>query len=102
MGIMSARAFSGWSYLHAMALYGWSGDTAIFQNSWGEKSPQKIVMVDFDKVIDFWIILPYFISDFSDLKPEHWAFESINSCADKKYLLGYCLLYTSSFNVSCG
>ncbi|PWM68211.1 MAG: S-layer protein, partial [Clostridiales bacterium] len=26
---------------------------------------------------------------FSDLKPEHWAFESINYCADKKYLLGY-------------
>lgn len=89
MGIMSARAFSGWSYLHAMALYGWDGNTAVFQNSWGENSPQKIVKVDFDKVIDFWIILPYFISGFSDLKPEHWAFESINYCADKKYLLGY-------------
>jgi hypothetical protein len=57
--------FSFGSGLHAMALYGWDGDTAIMQNSWGENHNRKIVELPFDKIKEFWLILPFEIANFN-------------------------------------
>ena len=79
----------GGNYLHAMALYGWEGDTAIFQNSWGENDAHKIVKIDFDKCEEFWLIMPFEIGNFKDISTQHWAYKSIAKCVEKKILLGY-------------
>ena len=70
-----------------MALYGWEGNTAIMQNSWGDKCP--IVKLDFDVIEEIWLIMPFKIADFKDLPSSHWAYEPILRCVDKKLLLGY-------------
>jgi hypothetical protein len=78
-----------WSVgLHAMALYGWDGDTAIMQNSWGEKN-NPIVKVAFKDIEEFWLIVPFEIANFTDLSSEHWAYDSIIKCVDEKLLMGY-------------
>ena len=88
MAIVDTEHFY-WSVgLHAMALYGWNGDTAIMQNSWG-KDKKPIVEVAFDDIEEFWLIMPFEIASFTDLPTEHWAFESIVRCVDEKFLLGY-------------
>lgn len=75
--------------LHAMALYGWDGDTAIMQNSWGEKHKARIVELPFDKIKEFWLILPFSIMNFSDISEAHWAYSYIAKCVEKEIMLGY-------------
>ena len=75
--------------LHAMALYGWNRDKAIMQNSWGEKHKAKIVELDFDKILEFWLILPYSVMDFKDIHEAHWAYNDIAKCVEKEIVLGY-------------
>lgn len=74
---------------HAMALYGWNGDTAIMQNSWGEKSNAKIVELDFDDIEEFWLITPYSLMNFTDVLESHWAYGDITKAVEKEILLGY-------------
>ena len=87
MACVDTQQFYFGSGMHAMALYGWEGNTAIMQNSWGDKCP--IVKVDFDLIEEFWLIVPFEIVNFTDLSTEHRAYESILRCVDKKLLLGY-------------
>lgn len=88
MAIVNTKHFWWSGGLHAMALYGWNGDTAIMQNSWGEKK-KPIVEVDFDKIEEFWLVVPFEIANFTDLSSEHWAYDSIIKCVDEKLLMGY-------------
>ena len=89
MAITEVASFSFGSGLHAMALYGWDKDTAIMQNSWGENHRQKIVKLPFDKIKEFWLILPFEIANFKDISTQHWAYKAIAKCVEKKVLLGY-------------
>ncbi len=89
MAVTDVADFSFGSGLHAMALYGWNGDTAIMQNSWGENHNRKIVELPFDKIKEFWLILPFEIANFKDISTEHWAYKSISNCVEKRLLLGY-------------
>lgn len=79
----------GGNYLHAMALYGWEGNKAIFQNSWGEDDANKIVKIDFDKCEEFWLIKPFEIANFKDISTQHWAYKAILKCAENDILIGY-------------
>lgn len=88
MAVVNMRKFSVNSGYHAMALYGWNGDTAIMQNSWGEDD-HPIVRIAFDEIEEFWLIVPFEIASFTDLTTEHWAYDSIINCVDKRLLLGY-------------
>lgn len=88
MTVVNTKHFYWSGGLHAMALYGWNGDIAIMQNSWGEDK-KPIVEVPFDDIEEFWLIVPFEIANFTDLSAEHWAFESIVKCVDEKILLGY-------------
>lgn len=74
---------------HAMALYGWDGDTAFMQNSWGEKSNAKIVELDFDDIKEFWLITPYSLMNFADVPDGHWAYSDIAKAVEKEIMLGY-------------
>ena len=89
MAVTEVSSFYFGSGLHAMALYGWDGDTAIMQNSWGENSRQKIVELPFAKIKEFWLILPFKIANFKDISTQHWAYKAISKCVDKRILLGY-------------
>jgi hypothetical protein len=88
MAVVKMRKFSSQSGYHAMALHGWNGDIAIMQNSWGEDK-MPIVELPFDDIEEFWLIVPFEIANFTDLSPEHWAYESIFKCVEEKILLGY-------------
>jgi hypothetical protein len=89
MAIVRARKFSTYIGYHAMALYGWDGDIAIMQNSWGEDNPHKIVELDFDDIEEFWMITPFSVMNFTDLDETHWAYRHIAKCVEKELLLGY-------------
>lgn len=89
MAICRVNDFYWGGGLHAMALYGWNGDTAIMQNSWGERSTQKIVELEFEKIVECWMILPFDLGNFSDLTEEHWAYKDISRCAEDGIMLGY-------------
>lgn len=89
MAIVRAREFSTYIGYHAMALYGWDGDIAIMQNSWGEDNPHKIVELDFDDIEEFWMITPFSVMNFTDLDETHWAYKNIAKCVEKELLLGY-------------
>lgn len=88
MAVVDTKHFYWSGGYHAMALYGWENDTAIMQNSWGEKK-KPIVKVAFKDIEEFWLIVPFEIANFTDLSPEHWAYDSIIKCVDEKLLLGY-------------
>lgn len=88
LAIVDTQYFYWAGGLHAMALYGWEGDTAIMQNSWG-KDRKPIVKVAFKDIDEFWLIVPFEIANFTDLSAEHWAYESIAKCVEEKLLLGY-------------
>lgn len=75
--------------LHAMALYGWNGDTAIMQNSWGENHKARIVELPFKEIEEFWMIVPYTLPGFSDVPESHWAYRDIVKCAEQAILQGY-------------
>ena len=75
--------------LHAMALYGWDGDTAIMQNSWGENHKMKTVELPFKYIEEFWLILPYSVMKFKDITESHWAYNNIAKCVEKEIMLGY-------------
>ena len=75
--------------LHAMALYGWDGDTAIMQNSWGANHKAKIVELPFKEVEEFWMIVPYTLPGFTDVPETHWAYKDIIKCAEQAILQGY-------------
>lgn len=89
MAIAKLSEFSIGDDLHAMALYGWEGKTAIMQNSWGEDDPQKIVRMPLKKIKDFWLILPFDICNFIDLSRKHFAFNDIVKCNEKGIVKGY-------------
>jgi hypothetical protein len=89
MAIVNARKFGTYIGYHAMALYGWDGDIAIMQNSWGDDSPRKIVELDFDDIEEFWMITPFSVMNFTDLDEAHWAYRHIAKCVEKELLLGY-------------
>lgn len=88
MAIVKTKHFWWSGGLHAMALYGWDRDTAIMQNSWGEKK-KPIVEVDFKNIEEFWLITPFEIEKFIDLDQTHWAFESIVKCIENRIIQGY-------------
>lgn len=88
MAVVKMRKFSVQSGYHAMALYGWNGDIAIMQNSWGDDK-MPIVELPFDDIEEFWLIVPFEIANFTDLLPKHWAYDSIIKCVDEKLLMGY-------------
>ena len=88
MAIVETKYFYWSGGLHAMALYGWEGDTAIMQNSWGEDK-KPIVKVDFKNIEEFWLITPFSIGDFTDLSAEHWAYSDILKSVESKIMLGY-------------
>ena len=88
LAVVETKYFYWAGGYHAMALYGWEGDTAIMQNSWGDDW-KPIVKVDFKNIEEFWLIVPFEIANFTDLTDEHWAYESIIKCVDKKILTGY-------------
>ena len=75
--------------LHAMALYGWNGDTAIMQNSWGENHKARIVELPFKEIEEYWLIVPYSLPGFSDVPESHWAYRDIIKCAERAILQGY-------------
>lgn len=73
--------------LHAMALYGYDGDTAIMQNSWGDTC--KTVELRFKDIKEFWILLPYAVMDFTDVEDKHWAYNEIAKIVEEQIMLGY-------------
>lgn len=89
MAVCNVKDFYYGSGMHAMALYGWRGDTAIMQNSWGENHKMKIVELPFDTLKEFWMIVPSSIIKFADVADGFWAKEHIEDCANKGYILGY-------------
>ena len=89
MAVVKVSKFWFGEGYHAMALYGWDGDKAIMQNSWGEKSNAKIVELDFDDIKEFWMIQPYSVMNFSDVNEMHWAYNHIARCVEKELILGY-------------
>jgi hypothetical protein len=89
MGVVKVSKFWFGEGCHAMALYGWNGDTAIMQNSWGEKSNAKIVELDFDDIEEFWLITPFSLMNFTDVPESHWAYGDIAKAVEKEILLGY-------------
>ena len=88
MAVVAVSKFWYGEGYHAMALYGWNGDTAIMQNSWGEKNA-KTVEVDFDDIEEFWMIVPYSFMNFKDINEKHWAYNDIAYCVEKGTALGY-------------
>ena len=88
LAVVETKYFYWSGGYHAMALYGWDGDTAIMQNSWGDDW-KPIVKVDFKNIEEFWLIVPFEIANFTDLSDEHWAYESIIKCVEEKILTGY-------------
>lgn len=89
MAVVKVSKFWYGEGYHAMALYGWDGDVAIMQNSWGEDSKAKIVELDFDDIKDFWLINPYSLINFTDVPETHWAYADIAKAVEKEILLGY-------------
>ena len=91
MGIVHTKNIGGCvgNYLHAMALYGWNEDIALFQNSWGENHRKKNPEIAFEKCEEFWLILPFEIANFNDISTEHWAYKDVLNCVEKNILLGY-------------
>ena len=89
MAVVKVSKFWYGDGYHAMALYGWDKDTAIMQNSWGEKSNAKTVKLDFDDIKEFWMILPYSLMNFGDIDETHWAYNNIAYCVEKEVMLGY-------------
>ena len=89
MAIVKISKFWFGDGYHAMALYGWNGNTAIMQNSWGEKSNARIIELDFDDIEEFWMIVPYTLPEFKDVPESHWAYQSITRCAEAALLQGY-------------
>ncbi len=89
MAIVNVNDFWIGGGLHAMALYGWDGDTAIMQNSWGENHNAKIVEMPFDDIREYWLILPYSVMEFSDVPDSHWAYNDIAKCVAQQIILGY-------------
>jgi hypothetical protein len=89
MAVVEVNDFWIGGGLHAMALYGWDGDTAIMQNSWGENHKMKIVELPFKDIKEYWMILPYSVMNFSDITEAHWAYKYVAKCVEKEYMLGY-------------
>lgn len=89
MAVVSVNKFWWGGGYHAMALYGWDGDVAIMQNSWGEDSKAKTVELDFDDIEEFWLITPYSLMNFTDVPEGHWAYGDIAKAVEKEILLGY-------------
>lgn len=89
MAVVKVSKFWYGEGYHAMALYGWNGNEAIMQNSWGEKSNAKTVKLDFDDIEEFWMILPYSLMNFKDINETHWAYNDIAYCVEKEIMLGY-------------
>ncbi|MDD4516340.1 S-layer homology domain-containing protein [Massilibacteroides sp.] len=89
MAFTDVRHFYWGTGGHAMAMYGWDGDDVVMQNSWGENSPVKTVVLNKDKIDDFWIIIPWQIPEFTDLLKTHWAYEEVKTCALDRVALGY-------------
>ena len=87
MAIVKVTKFSFGSGYHAMALYGWDGDTAIMQNSWGDR--HKIVEIPFDDIKEFWMITPYSVMNFTDVSDSHWAYKDIAKAVEQEIMLGY-------------
>ena len=50
---------------------------------------EKGVNSPFDKIKEFWLILPFEIANFKDISSEHWAYKAISKCVEKRLLLGY-------------
>ena len=88
MAVVEVNKFWYGEGYHAMALYGWDGDTAIMQNSWGEKKANTIEL-DFDDIKEFWLIVPPFFPHFSDVPEAHWAYEDVLNCYCEGILKGY-------------
>ena len=89
MAVVKVSKFWYGEGYHAMALYGWDGDVAIMQNSWGEDSKAKTVELDFDDIEEFWLITPYSLMNFTDVPEGHWAYGDIAKAVEKEILLGY-------------
>ena len=89
MAVVKVSKFWYGEGYHAMALYGWDGDVAIMQNSWGEDSNAKTVELDFDDIKEFWLITPYSLMNFTDVPESHWAYGDIAKAVEKEILLGY-------------
>lgn len=90
MAVVKVSKFWFGEGYHAMALYGWDGDKAIMQNSWGEDSGAKIVELDFDDIKEFWLITPFeLFTGFNDFEYTHWAFDEVVQCLEKGVMLGY-------------
>ena len=80
--------YSWQSGMHAMPLIGWKNDnTAIMQNSWGDDKP--LVELPFEKIQEFWMVMPFELNPFTDVTEKHWAYKSIMKCVDNKIMLGY-------------
>lgn len=88
MAVVNTKHFWWSGGLHAMALYGWNGDMAIMQNSWG-KDKKPIVEVAFDDIEEFWLITPFSLEEFTDLSDDHWAYVDMLKCIESKIMLGY-------------
>lgn len=88
MSVVPMSAFWYGEGLHAMPIIGWRGNTAIMQNSWGEKKA-PIVEVDFDDIKEFWCIVPYTLKEFSDLDKERWSYNGVMRCVEAGIMQGY-------------
>ena len=89
MAVVSVNKFWWGGGYHAMALYGWDGNVAIMQNSWGEDHKAKIVNLEFDDIEEFWLITPFSFMNFTDVPESHWAYGDIAKAVEKEILLGY-------------
>lgn len=89
MAVCDIGDFYYGSGMHAMALYGWQGDTAIMQNSWGENHKFKIVEMPFEDIKEYWLIVPYNIIQFTDVPETFWGYENIRKCGMKGVMTGY-------------
>lgn len=89
MAVCRMSDISHGSGYHAMALYGWDGETAIMQNSWGERSSLRTVELEFDKIIEFWLMVPFMPMVFDDVGEECFAYSAVLKCAEFGFMMGY-------------
>ena len=74
---------------HCMALIGWYGDTAIFQNSWGKKI-YPYPEIEFKKINEMWGLIPMAQKiNFKDVTSDRWSAEAINEAANDGIIAGF-------------
>ena len=75
---------------HCMALIGWIGDKALFQNSWGKY--YKYPEIEFNKINEMWGLIPMAKEEkktFKDVQPERWSADAISEATQDGIIEGF-------------